>query len=282
MGLSTPFGVLGLKNLLSAFTIEYLIIGGGGGTGNPYGGAGGAGAYLTSTTGVVPKGASLTITVGTGGAAGSTSQGGHGTFSQLGDIYAMGGGGGGQGNTDAGLLNIGLRGGSGGGGGSAATPSNVATTSAGGVAIQSGAGFAGGLGGTDNWTFRAGGGGGGAGGVGGNSSTNTGGTGGAGLSSSITGTSVARGGGGGGRGFSTNAAASAGGGSGANGTANTGGGGGGDASSGGSGIVIIAYLTAIPALVSIGGGLTSSVDTAGRSGYRVYSFTAGTGTIVFP
>jgi hypothetical protein len=32
-------------------------------------------------------------------------------------------------------------------------------------------------------------------------------------------------------------------------------------------------------LSSIGGGLTYTVDTTTRSGYRVYTFTAGTGTI---
>jgi hypothetical protein len=49
--------------------------------------------------------------------------------------------------------------------------------------------------------------------------------------------------------------------------------------SGGSGVVILAYLSSLPALSSIAGGLTYTVDTAGRSGYRVYRFTAGTGTI---
>jgi hypothetical protein len=43
--------------------------------------------------------------------------------------------------------------------------------------------------------------------------------------------------------------------------------------------VIVAYPTSSPALSSIGGGLTYSVDTATRAGYRVYSFTAGTGTV---
>jgi hypothetical protein len=32
-------------------------------------------------------------------------------------------------------------------------------------------------------------------------------------------------------------------------------------------------------LTSIGGGLTYSVSTVSRSGYRVYTFTAGTGTV---
>jgi hypothetical protein len=64
------------------------------------------------------------------------------------------------------------------------------------------------------------------------------------------------------------------------GTVNTGGGGGGGSaagSTGGSGIVIIAYPDTYPALTSIGGGLTYTQPT--RSGFRVYQFTAGTGTV---
>jgi hypothetical protein len=62
---------------------------------------------------------------------------------------------------------------------------------------------------------------------------------------------------------------------------NTGGGGGGGdtAASGGSGVVIIAYPSTEPAFTSIGGGLTYSVSTVSRAGYRVYTFTAGTGTV---
>jgi hypothetical protein len=48
---------------------------------------------------------------------------------------------------------------------------------------------------------------------------------------------------------------------------------------GGSGIVILAYPNTYPAPTSISGGLTYSQPT--RSGYRVYQFTAGTGTITF-
>jgi hypothetical protein len=48
---------------------------------------------------------------------------------------------------------------------------------------------------------------------------------------------------------------------------------------GGSGVVIVAYSTAFSALTTIGAGLTYSVDTTSRSGYRVYTFTAGTGTV---
>ena len=60
-----------------------------------------------------------------------------------------------------------------------------------------------------------------------------------------------------------------------------GGGGGGNGnyvagSSGGSGVVIIA---AQQAAASVSG--TYSVDTSGRSGWHVYTFTAGTGSITF-
>jgi hypothetical protein len=43
--------------------------------------------------------------------------------------------------------------------------------------------------------------------------------------------------------------------------------------------VIIAYADSFPELTSISGGLTYSVSTAIRAGFRVYTFTAGTGTV---
>jgi hypothetical protein len=43
--------------------------------------------------------------------------------------------------------------------------------------------------------------------------------------------------------------------------------------------VIIAYPDSSPALTSIGGGLTYSVSTVSRAGYRVYTFTVGTGSV---
>lgn len=51
------------------------------------------------------------------------------------------------------------------------------------------------------------------------------------------------------------------------------------AQSGASGVVVIAYPDALPA-ITISGGLTYDQPT--RSGYRVYRFTAGSGTIAFP
>jgi hypothetical protein len=43
--------------------------------------------------------------------------------------------------------------------------------------------------------------------------------------------------------------------------------------------VIIAYSNVYPNLTSIDAGLTYTLDTTTRSGYKVYKFTAGTGTI---
>jgi hypothetical protein len=61
---------------------------------------------------------------------------------------------------------------------------------------------------------------------------------------------------------------------------------------GGSGIVVIAYVSTDTSIVSFSAGLVvngtttngSNVpapDTVSRSGYKVYKFTAGTGTITF-
>jgi hypothetical protein len=68
------------------------------------------------------------------------------------------------------------------------------------------------------------------------------------------------------------------------GTANTGGGGGGgwtlNGANGGSGIVILAYPSEYPDL-TVGTGLTYTRSTSSRTGFKVYSFTAGTGTVKF-
>jgi hypothetical protein len=137
----------------------------------------------------------------------------------------------------------------------------------------------------------------------------TAGNGGAGTASAINGTNTGRAGGGGGaanngqtQGTPVLGTGSSGGGSASisagtkNGTANTGGGSGGNmgpvapypayqgtypagtvVGTGGSGIVIIAYPDSNPALTSIGAGLSYSQPS--RSGYRVYQFTGGTGTV---
>ena len=69
-----------------------------------------------------------------------------------------------------------------------------------------------------------------------------------------------------------------------NATDNSGGGGCGVPSgrtdgTGGSGIVIIAYPNTFANFSSIGGGLSYTLDTSSRSGYKVYTFTGGTGTV---
>jgi hypothetical protein len=45
--------------------------------------------------------------------------------------------------------------------------------------------------------------------------------------------------------------------------------------------VIIAYPSTFAPITTISGGLTYSVSTVSRSGYRVYTFTAGTGPITW-
>jgi hypothetical protein len=45
--------------------------------------------------------------------------------------------------------------------------------------------------------------------------------------------------------------------------------------------VIIAYPDTYADITSIGGGLTYTLDTTTRSGYKVYKFTAGTGSVTF-
>ena len=246
------------------YAIEWLVIGGGGGGGSGYnapylrvGGGGGAGGYRNNynseTTGgggsetnteldAMQSGTVLTIDVGGGGAAGTGSSTA-GTIGEESSIKGTGvditSAGGGYGADDGAA---GGAGGSGGGGGGI----NGTTNGGAGTANQGYAGQAGG--GNDA------GGGGGAAEAGG---TDALGEGGDGLSSSITGSSVARGGGGGGWEESGPYSGGTGGGgaSGSSdtsdavaGTANTGGGGGGcgmnlgtdpDAAAGGSGVVIL-------------------------------------------
>jgi hypothetical protein len=275
----------------ATFTTDFLVIaGGGGGAGSIAAsigqGGGGAGGYRTSA-GTSGGGASAesqltlnintnyTVTVGAGGNGGTSANGTKGSNSVFSTITSEGGG---LGSSGAG--------GSGGGG----RFNNVA-----GGAGTANQGFKGGDGVSGHET---GAGGGGAGAVGLNTATpfGLGGAGGVGVASSITGSSITRAGGGGG-GSSIDGGSAAGGtggggagGSQANGTAgtvNTGGGGGGGGrpvsgsttgGAGGSGIVIIKYPD-IYTISNPGGGLTSSTATAG--GFKVTSFTAGTGTIQF-
>jgi hypothetical protein len=232
------------------YSIDFLVIAGGGSGG--LSGGGGAGGYRTSTQSVSPSTA-ITCTVGDGGAGTTGLTGNSGSNSSISGsglttITSAGGG--------CGTTGSGANGGSGGGehtGGNSVGLGNTPSTSP-------SQGNDGGLGGyyAPN---SGGGGGGGAGGVGGNLSGSTDGAGGAGSASSITGSSVTRAGGGGGGGGTTHTAGAGGtggGGAGRNyngagfsGTANTGSGGGGAgydggygvSGSGGKGVVILSMLT---------------------------------------
>jgi hypothetical protein len=287
---------------------EILVVAGGGGGGYHSGtgvnGGGGAGGLAYASAYSIFSGSYL-VSVGAGGSGGtltsSVKRGNSGSDSRFGPIVANGGGYGGAGN-EAGSFN----GGAGGsGGGTTADPTAIAgsATQASGSGYI-GYGFAGGTGSNVNGGHAAGGGGGSA-GVGGNGISNNvtdqGGTGGIGRSYSITGTSLfyAAGGGGGsyvnsnsyitprasgigGRGYyasgETKITATE-----IDGVANTGSGGGGirwssidRAGNGSDGVVIVAYPNTYPALTIPG---TLTYDQPTRAGYRVYRFTAGTGTV---
>ncbi len=270
---------------------EYLVVAGGGGAGSSNGAAGaGAGGMKSGTLALTP-GNSITVTVGSGG-SGSTdgsSKGGNGTGSQFGSITTTGGGG--SGSEGSGSVRQGNDGGSGGG--------SVRSSYPGGAGV-SGEGNNGGANVNDGSPHYAGGGGGGKGAAGQDGTASGNGAGGIGAQSSITGTATYYAGGGGagyynnGSGQATGGAGGNGGGAaggsnpsdgrGRNGSNNTGGGGGGhglvgqQGGNGGSGVVIIAVPSQF-SFFSIGVGLTYTIDTSSRSGYKVYTFTAGTGTV---
>jgi hypothetical protein len=248
--------------------IEYLLVGGGGSGGWDVGGGGGAGGLLIGSR-TLARSSTFAIGIGVGGAAipnNSTRNSGGDTTAF--SLTAFGGGGAGNWCT-GGSAKDGLAGGSGGGGGGW---SQIGYGGAG----TSGQGFAGGNA-TTNAAPSYGGGGGGAGGVGSNGTTGDGSqiAGGPGVASSITGTSITYAAGGKGGGDNTPNANTS------DGTNGLGNGGDGDGLSvtrrGGSGAVIIAYPNTFPALTTIPGTLTYDQPT--RSGYRVYRFTAGTGTV---
>ena len=279
-------------------TVEYLVVAGGGGGGQSIAGGGGAGGFRTSASFSVAAATLYPVTVGAGGAGGTNISGDNGNAGSSGSnsvfstVTSNGGGGGGSYNAAAGV-----NGGSGGGGNAIDSGTSVAGTGN-TPSTSPSQGNNGGTGrvGINPWI---GGGGGGASAVGGNATSTNGGNGGAGTASSITGSSVTYAGGGGGGTSATATAAGSGGAGGGGaggkalagtaGTPNTGGGGGGQGlinplttqnpGSGGSGIVVIAYPDTFTAPVSISGGLTYDQPT--RSGYRVYRFTAGTGTITW-
>jgi len=247
--------------------VEYLVVGGGGGGSNTFGGhaGGGAGGYRLSVTGEnsgggasaeaklsLTSGTAYTVTVGAGGTgapAVPSVVATNGVSSSFSSITSLGGG---YAGNDTNSLTGGA-GGAGGGGGGAGSSFGV------GGAGTTNQGFNGGAGRAGTNGVRAGGAGGGAGSIGLNASNGVGGNGGGGLSSSITGTSIARAGGGGGGTLNGTVlgVGTAGGGSavfnsnGASGTSNTGGGGGGSdfqgsgdraGGNGGSGIVVVRYL----------------------------------------
>jgi hypothetical protein len=259
-----------------AINFEYLVIGGGGGgggsegnTAGDSGGGGGAGAFRTSNSYTLSSGI-YNISVGSGGAGGYGDNGGpngtNGEDSVFATITSIGGGGGGTADRK------GLDGGS--GGGSAGDYGSAAGLALNPSYGNNGAGSQGG---------RGGGGGGGAGAAANSRS------GGSGLQSSITGTATFYAGGGAANANNNGSGGSGGSGGGGspgslNGAANTGSGGcssystGSSGGSGGSGVVILAYPNTKPAL-TVSAGLTYDQPT--RSEYRVYRFTAGTGTITF-
>ena len=285
--LSLPSNQVTPSAITAPSTVEVLVVAGGGGgaggTGYETGSGGGAGGYRYFAA-YSPPSNSLTVTVGAGGASVVTgNQGNRGNNSVFGTITATYGGGGKYYST------AGEAGGSGGGGAPSGGAGNLGgyTPSEG----NAGSGYSPGSG-----PNTLGGGGGGA------TQGNPGHAGGAGATSSITGVSVTyAGGGGGGSGWDTGnnpgAGGAGGGGQGVfvstagSGAPNTGGGGGAvgqtfsntgtfSAGAGGSGVVIMAYASAgTSPLTTIDAGLTYSLDTTTRAGYRIYKFTQGTGTV---
>ena len=259
--------------------IEFLVVGGGGGSNingsaGGYNGGGGAGGYRTSTQTSLNSSTVITVTVGDGG-SGANGSASSISGSGLTTISSAGGGKGAQYLSGQ----NGYTGGSGGGssyngtGGAGNTPSTSPSQ-----------GNNGGSASNISPLFGCGGGG-GASAVGGNGGGTTGGNGGAGTANSITGSSVTYAGGGGGgvnSGGTAGTGGAGGGGNGSdgstaqNGTVNTGGGaGGGDSSpitSGGKGVVILSMLTTKYSGVSTG---SPTVTTNGS--YTVVKFT-GSGT----
>jgi hypothetical protein len=289
--------------LVAISTAETLVVAGGGGGGSngntTGGGGGGAGGYLYNASTSFTPGTVYTLSIGTGGVGrqqstsspSSGSKGGNSEISGSGftTITAFGGGGGAS-NQSGGQLSD-VNGGSGGGG-------NYNTVPGTGVSGQGNAGGGSEQAGGNAVSFGGGGGGGSA-AAASTPASGFGGNGGAGTANSITGTSLvyAAGGGAGVRsGYTAGSGGSGIGGAGAVGTGSGGnaspanrgsggGGGGGDnlttsyiGGTGSDGVIVIAYPNSVvPATIS--GGLTYDQPT--RAGYRVYRFTAGSGTITF-
>jgi hypothetical protein len=258
--------------------VDYLVVAGGGGAASSHGaGGGGAGGFRFGSSYSLTPGTAYTVTVSAGGAGGAGTAS-NGTSSVFAAITSAGGGLG----SDPGIVP-----GSGGSGGGGRYDTNVAGGAGNTPSVSPSQGNNGGSGVRQSGNGQ-GGGGGGAGEAGSNAGGGTPGAGGAGASSSITGTSIIYAGGGGGSGESgqTTSGGSGGGGNsiGGNGGVNLGGGGGAGLNgakggNGGAGVVVIAYPNTYAAPSNISVGLT--YDQPVRSGYRVYRFTAGTGTVTF-
>lgn len=272
-----------------ALSVQYLVVAGGGSGGGSTGGGGGAGGFRTNVPGsvsgggaaaesefIASTGVGYTVTVGAGAAQASQQSAGiTGSNSRFATVTSLGGGGGAY-SSPGGGGGGGQTGGSGGGasGYGGTFPAAPGT---------SGQGYGGGGPGNGNSL----GGGGGAGGPGTASTPSRSGDGGPGANTSITGTSVTYGGGGGGGQNGLGGLGGGGNGNNANGgaaTVNTGGGGaggwdysGGSGGAGGSGIVILKFPNYYS--LTVGVGLTFSNTT--NSGFKIFTFTAGTGTITF-
>ncbi len=255
-------------SILSRYSlnIEYLVVAGGGSGGSGHGGGGGAGGYRAGSLNI--SSGSHQIVVGVGGVAGlyGQSSGSLATDSRLGPIYATAGGVGGAQNMP-GFRNPGTGGSGGGGAVTTDTPQLKPGAAGNAGGYNPVEGYAGGTPASQQWHGAGGGGSSGPG-----TYTGSRGGGGPGTSNSITGSAVTYAAGGSGQ-ANTNDAETGG--------ANTGNGGGGTrdntAGNGGSGIVVIAYSNTLPPITTIPGTLTYDQPT--RSGYRVYRFTSGSGTI---
>ena len=268
-----PYHLLLLKVFIEGTDAVVLSIqigvvedgGGAGYSGGGGGGGGGAGGYRSSISnessggGGLPENtfqaianSSYSITIGAGGAGAIYNgnlavSGTSGNSSTAFGITAVGGGGGGGQDTN------GISGGSGGGaGGFGGSPKQ---TGGSGTINQ---GYAGG-GGTDVY--------GGAGGGAGSAASTT--TAGLGIASSVTGSSVTRATGGSYQNSTAGTANTGNGGSGSRTTTNSG--------NGGSGIVIIKFPDSRN--ITVGAGLSSTNTSLG--GFKIYTFTAGTGTVTF-
>ena len=251
-------GVTGSQSWYNATTVisTVVVVAGGGGGGSFYAAGGGAGGVVVTTVSI-PGATNYSVTVGAGGAGGTTPGayiGTDGSNSSFLSFLAVGGGAGGGNGTGSSTGAQGDNGGSGGGsagyGGQYSSSGTVNQGFGGGINQNTGAYSAGGGGSASH------------GGLGG--SPSCGGAGGDGVSLAFGTTSYALGGGGGGSSTGANCGGVGGFGGGgqagygpsggtetvypSSGTANTGGGGGGGHSwslsgfPGGSGIVIVAYL----------------------------------------